>query len=162
MSILPTSLQVTNGANSLNPAQAGMIPRVRHVMTRAEFDANGTGGGAVGAERGFITSLGAGGWINGEQIELVDEVGIIKWFRATGGSNAANAAASHGRNRTLPGGKEVLLVGEANTLTAVATPGVAPTTGGAENDIQFDPSLLVTYTKGVSAWGLAEIGRAHV
>lgn len=137
MSILPTALQVTAGANNINAAQAHMIPRTVHVLTRAEFVA------AVAAQRGFIADLGLNGWIQGERVQIVGEAGERIWTAGGAGT------ASHARLVEFPNGAQILLSSDDNTVTRTSgAPSGSSTTSG---DKRWDQATGLVYTW-TSSW----------
>ncbi len=136
MPTLSSSIATPAGMPVVNRASIARAAGFKQ-LTRAEFDQ------AVIDERAAITA-GAGLYQNGERLYIMGEKGYRTWLAATGGSAAANAAASHARTVVLGGGQSVVLGADANTLTTTTgTPSGSGTTSG---DKAYDPATGRLYS----------------
>jgi hypothetical protein len=142
MSILPTALQIANGAHNINQAQAHMIPRAVVMLTRAEFDA------AVIAQRAFIADLGVNGWADGERKRIIGEAGERVW------TVGASGALSHARTVSLLNDSLIItLAADANAVHTVSAP---PASGlGVNGDQAFYPATGGVYAKASGSWTLS-------
>ena len=146
MTIVSSSLGVAGNDTSIVLAsQVARIGGVHKTLTRTQFDL------AVSDERTRITNNGAGIYAQGEHLEILGEAGYRTWSLATGGSDAANAAASHPRTVVLAPGVTATLAGDANTATFGT--GVPANGTGAVGDVIFDAAAGLYYAKtGSATW----------
>lgn len=144
MTIISSSLSKGDDGTALvNRTSLAQLSGVRKQLTRGEFNA------AMTAERSRISSNSTGLYQQGEEFSIVGEMGHRTWFLSTGGSDAANAAASHGRTAVLPGGvKTVVLVAESNTVT----PTTGAPSGGVDGDVKVDNISSLYYVRTAGAW----------
>lgn len=113
-------------------------------LGRTEFDA------AVTAERTRITNNTIGIYANGQPIRVVGEQPVYrKWTLATGGSAAANAAASHANTVVIRPGLEVTLAADTNVVLIGS--GAA---GGNNGDIFVDFGANTISTKSAGVWSV--------
>lgn len=134
---------------AINPAQLSYLIGARmQVAATQVFD--GTNG-LVALERAAITANDNSDFIpNGQEYQIFGELGHRKWTKSTALSTPAdNAAASHLRVCVLPGGKQITLDGDANTVTATAS---GTPSGGNDGDIQIYEAAGFYYKKIAGNW----------
>lgn len=138
-----------------NRSQVARLAGIRKQMTRADFDA------AVTAERTRIAGNGSGIYLSGEELQIIGEAGVREWFVATGGNDAANAAASHAKMVKLT--SAIALTLSTDAAVARINSGAPGSGVGANGDIAVDWSAGVVYQKASGAWTqLMSLGNAAV
>jgi hypothetical protein len=134
-----------DGLPLINRSSLAQISGVTKQLTRAEFNA------AVTAERARIAANSVGLYQNGERLDIIGEAGSRIWTLTTGGTDAANAAASHANVVSLGLGKTVTLAADSNVALSAAGQPASGT--GTNGDISVDFAAQLYYTKAAGAWG---------
>lgn len=145
----PDPLQVADtGLTVINRDTLIRLGGVPLQVTRTEFNK------VLADERTRITNNSVGIFTAGDRIRILTEVGERIWVVGTGGTDAQNAAASHLRTVSLPGGSTIVLAGDANTVTATTGPPASGT--GANGDVAVDRAANAFYTKAAGVWSLTD------
>lgn len=126
------------------------VSRTTRSFTRAEFDAE------VAAERARIVASGSGRYLDAQRLGvIIGEEGTRVWSLATGGTNAANAAASHAKTVILSAAKTVVLAADAGVMRS--TSGVPASGVGADGDQAIDRATGFIYTKTAGVWAQSSV-----
>ena len=106
--------------------------------------------GLLSKERSRIASNSVGVLKAGDRLRVLGEVGERSFTLGTGGSDSANAAASHFRVSSLPGGGSVTVANDANSVGT--TTGAPASATGINGDVLVDRAANVYYVKAAGAW----------